>query len=429
MTMLINATNLFNKIVLCILVLLPIYQDSPLSRFLGAAGYTFVMPLSLILITLYVIIYKCLPKNKYIFSLVKLGIGMTAISFIAIIPWLITGNSIVVISEFLPWKALKVDLQYFSYPAYITLIVILVRSVGSQYIGKYSFFTLIILTAIGFFEKRQLPYAFQNIHYAGSFPYWRIRLLTTESSWTAMMIIVYAALALYWAIVYKRKIAKIVTVGCVFALVFNTGSKTLLVSIAVVAIIYMVLSMKKLTPGNILKIIFSVMALILFAYLIFPRLRKAFVIDISGYSSTATRLYTSIVGLMIGVVIPCGVGPAVALGLYQRTLLRYLPWLENTFPMFNTDEIVSIATSSTDGAVTVKSGILNQNMYWGIIGTIILFRNFALLSKAVRGLDIKYSNILIAVFWTAIVLLFALNFSFEFWLLYAFLVCLVREYT
>lgn len=426
--MTINASKEFNKILLFILVLLPIYQDSPLSKYLGAAGYTIVMPLSLILIVLYVLIFRRLPKNEYLTGLVKLGIGMTIVSFAAIPVWLISGHNIVVASEFLPVKALKVNLEYFSYPAYVALLVILTRKTGTKAIGEDSFITLIILTIICLIEKQQSPYAFQNLHFSGIFPYWRIRLLTTEASWTAMMIYVYTALSLYWAITYKKRVAVVISIICAATLILNTGSKTLMASIAITAVVYVVVAFRTLSMKKILGVLIMAFLLLAFSYTILPVLSGEFANDIENYSSTATRLYTSIVGLIIGIIIPCGAGGAVSVGVYQSMLLRLLPWFQRRFQLFSVNEIVAIATSQTDEAVTVKSGILNQNMYWGIVGTIIFFAIFVKVTRELTKNNVQNSTLLIVTFWTIVILLFAGGLSFEFWLILGFLICVNEQY-
>lgn len=233
----------FYKILLFLLVFLPIYQDSPLSIYLGAAGYTILMPFALIAIVFHVLLTKKFPSNPRLKELLKLGCYLTIISSIAIFIWLICGGSLTVLSEFLPMKAFKVCLQYFSYPAYIALVLTAARKTGTEYIGKYSYVTLIFITLICIIEKLQSPYAFQGLHFAGGFPYWRIRLLTTEASWTTMMIYVYTTLSLYWSQFYNKRVEKFAILACSLVLLASTGSKTLMMSIIITVIIYIVMAL------------------------------------------------------------------------------------------------------------------------------------------------------------------------------------------
>ena len=409
------------------MVFLPIYEDSPLSKYLGAAGYSLVMPLSLVLIFLYAVFNKRLPKNKNLNRLFNLCLGMTIVSYIAIIVWVVLGGDMTVMSEFLPYKALKVALQYFSYPAYIAIILICTRKTGTTYIGKYSFFTLIVLTIICIIEKQQSPYAFRSLHFAAAFPYWRIRLLTLESSWTAMMIYAYSALSLYWSFTYKKKICLLFSILSFTILLYYSGSKTLMAAVAITILVYVIVSFRKSRKKALFTIFVAVVAFLIFTYTVFPMLKESINGDIANFSSVSTRLYTSAIGLMIGLVYPFGVGGAVSLSVYQNTLAKYLPMYRRLMPGFNLTEIESLITNHTDIALTVKSGILNANMYWGIVGTIYLIYIFSKTISSIRKKNVIYSDMLTTIFWTAFILLFAVNMTFDFWLLYAFLLCLDEE--
>lgn len=417
-----------NNFILFWLVILPIYQDSPLSVYLGVAGYTFVMPLSLILIVLYVLFTNKIPKNKYLVQLVKLGIWMTIISFLAIIIWVALGNSMTIVSEFLPIKALKVCMQYFSYPSYVALTLIMVRRTGTESIGRYSFFALIVLTVICFIEMQQLPYAFESLHFTGKFPYWRIRLLTIESSWTAMMIFIYSFLAIYWGIVYQKKARTVIGIICTIYLFWMTGSRSLMMMLPMMIIVYVFLVFSNLSKRSITMLVVASIGMIFFVQLMLPQVTSSFQIDIENYTSLATRLYTGILGLFIGIIYPVGVGGAVYLAVFQSALSKYL-WIFSKLPIrLNTSEVMGLANSHTDVALTVKSGIFHNNMYWGILGTVYLFRNFRGLSGEIFKSAIKYKDMLLAAFWTTILLLvFASDFSFEFWLFYTFMICINEE--
>lgn len=193
-------------------------------------------------------------------------------------------------------------------------------------------------------------------------------------------------------------------------------------------IVYVIFSFRKLNVRSITGLLLAAVVLLVFVETILPSLASHFRRDINDYTSIATRIYTSAIGLGIGCVFPLGVGGAVYLGVYQNALMKYLTNFKNLFPFFNTTEIMKLATINTDKALTVKSGIFHFNMYWGICGTYFLFMNFKKLSKQIIESNVKNSNILLALLWTAIILMtVALNFTFEFWLLYAYMICLNEE--
>lgn len=416
-----------SRILFFILIILPIYQDTPLIKYLGAGGYTLLLPVSILSMIIYIIVKKTLPKNKYIDGLVRLWCLMAIVSYIAIVVWILMGNSIMSLSEFLPFKATKVLLIFLSYIAYVLLIIICTRKNSTYYIGKYSFVTLVILTLICIIEKSQIPYALKGIHYASEFPYWRIRLLTMESSWTASMIFAYSALAILWAYKYHKKILLIISLLCDFILIINSGSKTLIMSIAIFSVVYLFIITKKINKRRFISLIFVISLLFIFANFLLPELKSGFSIDIENYTSTSTRLYTSVIGLLIGIAFPFGLGGAVSLPVFQFCLRKYLP-IFMKFPLkMNYTEIIGLTEKTTGDALTVKSGIINQNMYWGIIGSILLFRNFILVTNDLRKFDSSYSDFITAIFWSSIILLFSCNFTYEFWLIYAFVVSLIEE--
>lgn len=417
-----------SKCMLFCLVLLPIYQDSPLSRYLGAAGYTIVMPLSLIMIVAYALCTRHVPRNEHLGRLVKLGILLLIVSFAAIILWVLLGNPLTVVSEFLPLKAIKAALQYFSFPAYIAMVIITTRKVGTRAIGRYSFITLIVLSVICMIETQQSPYAFESLHFAGIFPYWRIRLLTMESSWTALMIFCYTFLTLFWALTYKKKVCGTLGAVCATYLLWTTASRTLMMSIPIMVVIYIVISYRKINIKNIAGFLVAAIAMIVFIQAYLPKLSATFQSDIENYTSLATRLYTAVLGVIIGVVFPLGVGGAVYVGVFQSALSRFM-WIFDRLPIkLNTSEVIGMATSSSDVSLTVKSGILQYNMYWGIIGTAYLFIGFVKISRSILNCQIKHSRVIIAAFWSSIVMVvFASNLTFEFWLMYTFLICLNDE--
>lgn len=420
--------NSISKLLLFLLVVLPIYQDSPLSRYLGAAGYSLLMPFVLIVLFLVLLFNKIsLKKRSRVYELLLLGVWLFIISYIAIIIWGITGHSMTVLSEFLPFKAFKVWLQFISYPAYIILIVLAVKRTGVEYIAKYSFFALVLLTVICAVELQQSPYALKSIHFAATFPYWRVRLLTLESSMTAMMIYVYLAISVINAINMGKRGKLVISILCALFLIANTGSKALILAIMITAIIYLFFSFKHLKKTIIIVLILISIFFVILSQTLLPQLIDSIENDISQYTSLATRLYTGIIGLYIGIIYPFGVGGAVYLGVFQNALKMHLATFSRLLPTLRTSEIDSLISNVTDEALTVKSG-LQFNMYWGILGTIFLARNFKKIATDPRLLKVENHELIKSCFWTAVILVtFATSFSFEFWLLYAFLLCLIEN--
>ncbi|WP_294803204.1 hypothetical protein [uncultured Gemmiger sp.] len=419
----------FYKFLLFWLVILPIYQDSPLSKILGAAGYSVLMPVALILITLYILIKGKIPREERLNELVNLGIYICGISAVAVAVWAVAGNSLTVVGEFLPIKAVKVCLQYFSYPSYIGLVLICARKVGTECIERYAYYTLLVLTILCIIERQQIPYAFQKLHSAGTFPYWRVRLLTLESSWTAMMIYVYSFIALYYGLRKKKEAIVGSSVLCAAILILFSGAKSLMAIVGITLVLFVLFLSKHMNKKIYTRLLICLFIGIIFAIMMLPNLISAVQSDIHNYTSVATRGYTALIGIAIGIMIPTGVGGAVYLGVFPEVMRKYL-YLFDRLPLkLDTSEIVSLVTAETDEALTVKSGLLHYNMYWGILGSAYLTRNFMKVSKALKKNHVYNNELLRAVFWGAVILVtFACNFSFEFWLLYIYLICLSDSY-
>lgn len=408
------------KTMLLLLVILPIYQDSPLSKYLGAAGYSLLMPLSLVLIFLLIIYEGRIYKNEYINTLMKLGIWIFIVSILAVIIWVVLEKSIVYIGENLIVKVFKVCLQYMSYVSYVYLMVECLKKCGVKTALKYAFYAMIIMTIICFIEIKQTPYAFEKLHFSGEFPYWRVRLLTLEASMTSLLIYNYAILAIVYALSCKSKIKLLIALFSSIYLFFNTGSKTLMISVAITFLIIFLMNIKKLSMKKIIKMLVILIVGFGVLYNILPKLIESFSTDMTEYTSVATRGYTIFIGILLGIFFPVGVGGSVYMGVLQWALKKYM-FIFDLLPIkLNTKEIVEIANSKTDNAVTVKSGIFQYNIYWGIIGTLIFMRSIINLIKKIKESKYKFSNVIIAAFITNVLLImFSNNFCFEFWLLYS----------
>lgn len=408
-----------------LLALLPIYQDSPLSGVLGAAGYTLILPVALILYLAIIFMVQKghIKREVETKGLFKLGEWLLVISFVGLIVWVMLGNSLTFVGEFLPIKAIKVWLQYIAFPIYAyDMIFCIKRLRGPEQIFKPVIVALVILTIIAILERAQIPYAFQNLHFFGIFPYWRIRLLTVESSYTALLIYVYAGLSIYYGYGYKKRIVLATSLICYGLLVATSGSRSMIVSIALALICYVLIAAKKLNRRTIVGLLFVAILFVVFAEIMLPRIVAISESDISNYTSIATRLYTGLLGLMIGIVFPFGVGGAAYLGVFQHALSNYLSIFDKLPIRLNTLEVAYLASSQTDVALTVKSGILHYNMYWGVVGSIYLIRIFKKLSDRLNSRYIPNNEIIRAVFWGAILLLIiSSNFQFEFWMMYAVL--------
>lgn len=404
----------------CLFVLLTIYQDSPFSLIVGAAGYSFVMPLSIIAFLALVAIDKFkIYRINEIKMLWALALWLVFSSMFGIVIWKLFGNSLTVVGEFLPYKALKVWLQYISYPMYIYVMTRWLRNISNfELVFRPIFFSLIIMAIFCLIEKTQVPNAFEWLHFAGVFPYYRIRLLTLESSATANIIFIYAGICMFYALFSKRKMTLIITIICVLILVAYTSSKSLLLSLILFSVIFICLISKKISRKRLLLIILiGVLFAIASVCYVIPNLLSYLSNDIKNYTSFITRAYTIVVALCISIVFPFGVGCGAYLGFFQNALKKYV-YLVGKLPMsFNTVEIELYANRNSDEALSVKSGLINFNLYWGILGMVALISVFVRLYKKLKRLESPYIDILKAVYITAVIMTVIGNLGFETWLL------------
>lgn len=414
-----------------LLVLLPIYQDSPMSKYLGAAGYSIITPLSFV-IFLYIVIFKqkgVFQRQEETHRLFILGYLLLIVSFVGLLYWLLIGNPVYYVGEFLPVKAVKVSLLYFSYPIYVYAIISCgktLRNKADLFLPVY--FCLIIITLIAIIEKSQIPYAFRELHYSGVFPYYRIRLLTTESSYTALPIFVYSGLSIYYGLTYKKVFILISSVGCYLIQLILSGSKSLAITISLFILCYVLIALRSLNRKTIFSLVVVSVIFAVFAEKMLPRIVESAQNDLDNYSSIATRMYTALIGIFIGIVYPLGVGGAAYIGIFQAALNKHIGILDKLSINISKTEILNIANSNTDYAVTVKSGILQYNMYWGILGTIFLMNVFKEISRKIVKSNIQNHEILRSVFGaTVIMLVISSNFQYEFWMMYAILGCLINK--
>lgn len=420
-----KKTSTFKTILYWLMVILPIYKDSPLSQYFGAAGYTVIIPVAYITFGAICWLQERITINKSLIPLYKLGIWILVVGELAVIVWFIATGKLIALGNFLPFKAFIVPVEYLAYVIYMSLILYCIRDQNLDYIFKPIFFTLILLVVIMLLEIPQQPFAFRELHFSGIFPYYRVRLLTMESSATALPVFVYGLLSIYYSIVSKRKVRLLVSIGCSLTLFSTTGSKILIGAIGILSLVYILLRSGQINAKLLLMIPIFVV-LVAYVYLvIYPRLSSELSSDINNFTSTATRLYTGLLGLGIGTIFPFGIGGGIYPMVLQSAMATFLPAYSSAFPNYNMSEIQNLIASTTDNAVTAKSSGAQYNMYWGIVGTIYLLYYFHNISDSLIKAKVPAQRFIRSIFWTTIYMVIFLGaWDFEFWLLVALIIYL-----
>lgn len=410
----------------CILIVLTIYKDSPLSTYLGDLGQSYLPLLSCFGGIILILQNKSFSFNKEIKSFIRMGIWIICISYIAVTVWLMIGKPLYLYQENLLIKPLKICLQYFSFLLFLIVIYHLCKKLSFNEIFTPIVFTLFLLTVICIIENFQMPYAFEAIHANGVFPYYRIRLLTRESSWTTMLIYNFTLLSLFYSFNKRKTYLSVFVIFCGFILALLSGAKSLWVliglSILLMFLRFCIYGVKKHNCKHI--VIFGIIALCILA-VVGLKLFSSILEDLNNYTSTVTRLYTIVIGFIIGLIFPVGIGGGIYIGILPTEMEKHIDILKQY--NLNLTEIYSYIYGPTDSGLAVKSGLMQYNMYWGILGTIIILVIFFKLYKKFKNCKIKNSEILTICFIANILMLLILDFTFEFWLVVALLMCLIEK--
>ena len=414
-------------IIYCILVILIIYQDSPLYEYFGAEGYSLLPTISCIGIALYMISHKKILLDVTIKKLIRLGVWLIVISVISISIWVMLGNSIILYQEFLPIKTIKILLQYTAYLSYVVIMLMYMRKLSIDQIFRPIVITLVLMTIICVIEANEIPYAFRSLHYIGEFPYYRIRLITQEASYTTTLIYIFVALSLFYSLIRKKTIVAIITIVCAVVLISNTGARSAIVAVVITVLVYSFLTMRELNGKNFMLILIVLIGGGIIVVNMWPWVQEAFKNDIEQYTSFATRTYTVFVGLVIGLVFPVGIGGAY-LGVFPDFMMRYIDIFYLFETRFNLWEIYRYVHGTTDNGLAVKAGLMHYNMLWGVVGTFLFLRIMFKMYNSFSKCNLKYKTLLKTTFISNIIfLLMSDPFSYQFWLLVAIFLYFIGE--
>lgn len=346
---------------------------------MGAFGFSMLPTLSLLIFPIFCLFKQKLLLNKYIYPMIKIEMYLLIVNLIVLLIYYVIYGNLVIMDETLPVKSLKCNLYWVSYVVFI----ILIYNIIVKYNEKKALFpfvlTFFLMIVICFFEIQSSPYAFENLHYNGTFPYWRVRLLTTESSHTAGMIISYFFITLhYFTNVVKSKIFAGLSIVGMGYLILCSGSKTLL-AMFIVGVILIFIKSFKFSAKNIIKnIIFFIIAYWFITAYVFPRLSTAITMGIEESGTVFTRVFTCAVGFICGIIYPFGTGNGAYLKIFPELLEKGIQiYNKMNIDLGDTSEVWGYINATNDSAVAVKSGLLQYNMYWGIFGSIYIVSNFA----------------------------------------------------
>ena len=352
--------------------------------------------------------------------MIWLEIWLIMISVICIIYFYLLNGYIVLKGENLIIKAVKNNLNWISYLSYVIILYNLIDDLKlkEKYVLLPYVFVFFSSVIFSYVEYGRIPYAFQNLHFAGGFPYYRIRMLTTEASYTASIIMISFVLTLKYLLdVIKSRMLIFLSFACFVYLCIISSSKTLLFLCSAFALLYF-FRLEKSLGYNIVKILILVIFLIVMQKNILPKFGRLISADVENYTSTFTRTYTIIIAFVHSCVYFIGVGNSLYLSTFvnmiSNNLNKYIILCNAIgikFMKKNTIEIVDrYINSNNDFGLSVKSGIFEYGLYWGIIGNIFFIKLLYTLYK-----NIKEERILKIGFIICILSQLFAGFTFDFW--------------
>lgn len=352
------------------LIVLTIYTDSPLQNYLDSFGESFVPIVSIFLLSIAYPLGLVKRTDKFIIGFENLIKYTFFVSILALVLYCVDGR-LTIKGEFLPLKMIKVMLYFVGYICFLKLMYNIALSLSLEKILKPFLITLILLTFIMIIELIKIPDAFPTLHYHGT-PYYRVRLLCSESSWTASQIQVFGIVSLFYsAYVKKSKALSLLVVTCILAHIICSGSKTLLVSVFLFVLLFIAIRLRKSSfKAKIFTAISGALVVLLLFYFILPPLMESFTTDLEEATSTVTRTYTMICAYGIGTVFPFGTGFQTYMDLLPSALKENTWIIDYLFDTANLSEIQELYGGDDGKYLSSKSFLSQSSIYWGILGTI-----------------------------------------------------------
>lgn len=407
-----------------ILILCSVYQDFYLVNIFGEIARS---PIFLFLpIFIFTELYQILIKRNEIITYIQrtLLFYIIAVSFVGAtyVLYLIFKGHYYFLDENIFLKFIKGQLYLIIIWLYLRHSYLILNKLTKKQIFYAMISVLSILNIVLIIEYFSLPNALEFLH-SQKIPYYRIRLLTVESSWTGSIYVVLCALSWYYMKSYMRMKTIYIKlyIGISFiSYVMLTQSKGFFVALLISIMIFSTsLIKKKKLSRKTLFFLITLSFLFIFAVFFFIQVfLPAFGSDIENYTSMSTRLGVLIAALKVIIVNPLGVGTGAYIIFLANGIVDVVPFLKQIFSFLfnstpNLSELFRI-TNSTIG-LSVKSGIFQWILEGGILA-IVLFLSW---SKYILHIT-KESNMLkMAVIFIAVASLtyISINIKYEIWLL------------
>lgn len=407
-----------NYIIYFILIILPIYQDSPIANKIGIFGVAPILIVNIILFLIFLIFKRKMVVTSFHKKLIYLEIYLVVINIISLTTFYLTTGTNALLGENIFLKSIKGNFYFIDIILYLILLHNLNRKLTLEKVLLPFTITYYLLFIILLIELNTKPFAFASLHRI--IPYGRIRLLTSESSWTTMQIIVYSFMSFAYCYVTKKKKLLNISFFILIFFIFSSDSKGLMILYSLLLIYIYISYLISKNKVNLLKSNLIILVTFVFIYLTKDKLISLIVLDVQKYTSLATRMYSILITFFHNIHFPMGSGNALYLKYFVELLENNLNLLNNL--NLNSNEIVFWLNSLNDQNISAKSAIFQYSLYWGIPGTILFIRILLeLKTKALENMpkkDIKLKNYLKYTFVLVFILILLVNtfdYKYEFW--------------
>ncbi|OUS75398.1 hypothetical protein B1748_18170 [Paenibacillus sp. MY03] len=413
---------------LFVLLLLTVYQDFPLVKIIGEIGRT---PIVLLFPVFLLCEIAMLAKHKRITNWTRFHTYMFGfilyLALVSLVYILVQymGGAYSFGSENLLGKGVKVLIYFLLILLYVRHIQLVVAKIGKLGTVCGCFLAAVTsLLLIMSVELASMPNALTFLH-SGDAPYWRVRLLTSESSTTGTIVVVYVAILAYLSR-YWNKLARTLTIvyAASFFLfyLFVTGSKGFMIIVLLTAAVTMVKFLDFRKKRNFVLLVAALLIMYLFIANFSVGIIQSFQNDIENYTSSYTRMGTIVIALLTVLNHPFGVGTGAYPVYFNHYLEQSVNLMSSVYykwfgvSQINVSELIQYSTSTKN--LGVKSGFFQWFMFGGLLSVAF----FYLVGRHML-LKVKTSSILFLalVFTLLSLLLVSLEIKYEIWLLFAFI--------
>lgn len=406
------------------LIFSTVFQDFFLVNYIGEFGRSITAIVVIPIFIIYTVVLRNkIYINKYIKILIKLSIYLLFVNVLFLFKHLlIDAGTINILDENVVTQTIKGYIYFLNIVIFMILLYNLQKKLTEEQVFRPFVFTFLFLFIILLIELKSMPNALTTLH--NTFPYYRIRLTTMESSCTSSIIVIFfAATYYYYQCIKKSKIMSIFSVTLFFIFIVTSSSKGFIINILATLLIMIFID------GNLKKKITCISILVITLCIGIPFIKENILNDLQYYTSIVTRGYTIIVGIIFALVNPLGVGNALYLIEYPRLLDKYLYIFNQINLKFNLSEIYTFINATSSENIAAKSGFIQYSLYWGLIGSIILL---IFIIKLYRGLfkykSSKLSIIKFAYVNTILLIITVIGFDikYEIWSLFSLIIYLIE---